>query len=302
MQNHGLFSRALLAVCVAAILAARVPAPVASSSISSNPPALFFGAHPVGTASAGQPVTLTNNAGQALTITAIGIAGANSSDFNQSNNCPLSPDTFAAGASCQVSATFSPTASGPRKSAINVKDSSGDSLFILLTGVGTAAGLSPSSLSFPSQTVGTGGTPQTVTLTNLGSNPMNIWQMGLQGANAADFSKSSTCGSTLAAGSSCGITVAFTPSAAGTRSASLLISDDGGGSPQSVNLSGLGSEFLPTIVSLSPSFATAGAAAQTLTINGTNFLSSSTVTYNGAAHTATFVSSTQLTISLSATD
>jgi hypothetical protein len=59
---------------------------------------------------------------------------------------------------------------------------------------------------------------------------------------------------------------------------------------------------VPSITSLSPSSATAGAAAQTLTINGTNFLSSSTVTYNGAAHTATFVSSTQLTISLSASD
>jgi Immunoglobulin I-set domain len=59
---------------------------------------------------------------------------------------------------------------------------------------------------------------------------------------------------------------------------------------------------VPSITSLSPSSATAGAAAQTLTITGTGFLSSSTVTYNGVAHTATFVKSTQLTISLSASD
>jgi hypothetical protein len=39
-----------------------------------------------------------------------------------------------------------------------------------------------------------------------------------------------------------------------------------------------------------------------LTLNGTNLLASSTVTYNGVGHAATFVSSTQLTISLSATD
>ena len=50
----------------------------------------------------------------------------------------------------------------------------------------------------------------------------------------------------------------------------------------------------PTITSLSPPSATAGSGAQTLTINGTNFLSSSTVTYNGVAHTPTFVSSIQL--------
>jgi YVTN family beta-propeller protein len=59
---------------------------------------------------------------------------------------------------------------------------------------------------------------------------------------------------------------------------------------------------VPSISSLSPSSAMAGAASQALTINGTNFLSISTVTYNGVAHTASFVSSTQLNITLSASD
>jgi hypothetical protein len=58
----------------------------------------------------------------------------------------------------------------------------------------------------------------------------------------------------------------------------------------------------PTISSLAPASATAGAAAQTLTINGTNFLSTSTVTYNGVARTATFVSASQLTIALTTGD
>ncbi len=59
---------------------------------------------------------------------------------------------------------------------------------------------------------------------------------------------------------------------------------------------------VPTISSLSPSSATAGAAAQTLTIAGTNFMSGSTATYNGAAHTVTYVSATQITIPLTASD
>jgi hypothetical protein len=59
---------------------------------------------------------------------------------------------------------------------------------------------------------------------------------------------------------------------------------------------------VPTITSLTPSSATAGAAAQTLTINGTNFISTSTVTYDGVAHAATFISSSELTVSLSASD
>jgi len=59
---------------------------------------------------------------------------------------------------------------------------------------------------------------------------------------------------------------------------------------------------VPSITSLSPSSVTVGAAAQTLTINGMNFMSSSTVTYNSVAHTATYVSSTQLTIPVTASD
>jgi hypothetical protein len=62
------------------------------------------------------------------------------------------------------------------------------------------------------------------------------------------------------------------------------------------------SNGVPTITSLSPASATAGATSQAVTINGTGFVSTSTVTYNGVAHTATYVSSAQLKITLSATD
>lgn len=58
----------------------------------------------------------------------------------------------------------------------------------------------------------------------------------------------------------------------------------------------------PTLTGLSPASAAVGSGAQTLTLNGANFLATSTVTYNGVGHAATFVSTTQLTISLSATD
>ena len=75
----------------------------------------------------------------------------------------------------------------------------------------------------------------------------------------------------------------------------ILVTGCGGASTIMTNL-------VPAISSLSPSSATVGAAAQTLTIKGTNFLSTSTVTYNAVAHTATYVSGTQLTIQLSTTD
>jgi len=74
----------------------------------------------------------------------------------------------------------------------------------------------------------------------------------------------------------------------------------GGGTSSTLNFTV--DNLVPTVASLSPPSGTAGAAAQTLTINGTNFVSNSTVTYHAVAHTPTFLSSTQLTISLSASD
>jgi hypothetical protein len=111
---------------------------------------------------------------------------------------------------------------------------------IVLTGVGTTAGVSPASLTFPDQTTNTGSTPQAVSLTNMGGTPMNIWQIAISGANAADFSKTTTCGISLDTSAVCSINVTFTPSAVGARVAKLLLSDDGGGSPQAVPLSGNG--------------------------------------------------------------
>ena len=74
----------------------------------------------------------------------------------------------------------------------------------------------------------------------------------------------------------------------------------GGGASNAVNFAV--NNPVPTITTLSPSSATAGAAAQTLTINGTNFVATSTATYNGVAHAVTFVNSGQVTIPLTAGD
>jgi hypothetical protein len=58
----------------------------------------------------------------------------------------------------------------------------------------------------------------------------------------------------------------------------------------------------PTITSLSPTSATAGGAAFVLTVNGTNFATTSVVNFNGVGKTTTFVSSTQLTAAITAAD
>jgi hypothetical protein len=91
-----------------------------------------------------------------------------------------------------------------------------------------------------------------------------------------------------------------------TISALLLAACGSGGSIFGTNGSGSGGSStqnpVPNITSISPSTVNAGSAAQTLTINGSNFLSSSTATFNGVAHTVAFISGNKISISLSASD
>jgi hypothetical protein len=91
---------------------------------------------------------------------------------------------------------------------------------------------------------------------------------------------------------------------AGSYSVVITNPAPGGGASNAMDftVSAASANPVPTIASLSPSSATAGSAAQSLAITGTNFLSASTVTYNSVAHAATFVSTTQLTIQLTTDD
>jgi hypothetical protein len=105
------------------------------------------------------------------------------------------------------------------------------------------ASLSPGSLTFASQTTGTTSAGQPVTLSNAGSATLNIASIALSGANAHDFGVSNNCGTTLAAGGTCSITVTFTPSATGARTANLVVTDNSGnvnGATQSLAITGTG--------------------------------------------------------------
>jgi uncharacterized protein YkwD len=104
-----------------------------------------------------------------------------------------------------------------------------------------AGSVSPSSLSFGSRVVGTASDPLAVTLANGGSATLNISSTSLGGANVADFAiASSTCGTSVAPGGSCSISVRFTPGVVGARSANLWVADNASGSPRLVTLSGTG--------------------------------------------------------------
>jgi hypothetical protein len=77
-----------------------------------------------------------------------------------------------------------------------------------------------------------------VTLTNVGTTTMSISGISITGINAGDFAQTHSCGSSLTAGASCSISVTFKPTASGTRTAALSVTDNAAGSPQAVSLIG----------------------------------------------------------------
>ena len=108
---------------------------------------------------------------------------------------------------------------------------------------GTIAILSQSNVPFGNQAVGSASIQVPITLTNINTTPLsnlNISQISIEGMNAGDFAQTNLCGNQLATQTKCTIFVSFTPSAAGARSATLTVNDDGGASPQTVALSGTG--------------------------------------------------------------
>jgi hypothetical protein len=200
---------------------------------------LSFGAQPLGIVSSQAPAIVLNLGGAFMTINSVATSGGNSSDFSVNQAGCISP--VAPAGNCLLSVTFTPTAAGPRKSSVSISDTAGGSpQTIILTGVGTAASLSPTILPFAPEPVGTSSAALPTTLTNKGSLTMNLWQIAILGTNPGDFSQTNTCASTLAPGVPCTVNVIFKPTATGARSATLLISDDGGGSPQAVTLTGTG--------------------------------------------------------------
>ena len=95
-------------------------APAVTLSASS----LSFGSQLVTTTSGARAVTLTNTGTDELSMIGITITGTNSGDFTQTNSCAAS---VAAGASCTINVTFTPTAVGPRSGTLTINDNASGS-------------------------------------------------------------------------------------------------------------------------------------------------------------------------------
>jgi hypothetical protein len=202
------------------------------------PATLGFGQPLVGSESAAKKITVTNYKTSALEVSRIHFEGANAADFAQVNTCQPS---LAAGDTCFVWVTFKPSAKGTRRGFLVINDADPASpQAVVLSGTGTVPSLSPKTLSFGTQAVRTTSTPRTTILTNTETALLNLSNLSITGTNAGDFAVTSDCGTGISGGASCKINVTFCPTATGSRSATVSIIDDGGGSPHKVTLVGTG--------------------------------------------------------------
>lgn len=211
--------------------------------LSPDPGTLKFGSVEVNYTSNKITSTLTNSGNVNLTISKIALSGQNPGEYTQTNNCI---GTFAPNATCTITATFTPMASGSQNASITITDNtSSGSNTLTLTGSGglPSATLTPTSDSFGSISVGSTSSPMVSTLTNTSSSYLlNVNSITITGTNANDFTPTNTCpvGKTLAAGASCTISVTFKPSSTGSRSATLTESDNTSKTSHTITLSGTG--------------------------------------------------------------
>jgi hypothetical protein len=146
--------------------------------------------------------------------------------------------------------------------------------------------LSPNPLSFGNQPVLTPSAAQALTLSNpaAGFNVTGI-AVSLTGANSADYAVTNNCGSTLAPGAQCTISVTFTPLLLGSRTATVTVTDSEGTQTASVTGTGTGPLYSvnPAALSFPNTVVTTASAAQQLIVrnNQTMAMSFTAIALNG---------------------
>jgi cytochrome c553 len=214
-----------------------------TATFSASPSSLDFGTVGVGAQSAIRSFTIKAGAA-AGSITSV--SSSNNVEFLLAGgSCLATPVSLAQDGTCTLQVIFAPGVGGARSSTISIVDNgTPNPLTISVAGTGGASApaqgnlTGPGSAVFASQVLFTQSSPKTLTFRNSGTLPVSV--IALSSSNPAEFPLlGSSCG-VVAAGATCTASVAFNPSASGSRAATLTIANDGATNPLSVQLSGTG--------------------------------------------------------------
>jgi hypothetical protein len=211
----------------------------AASPFTFSPSSVTFASQQVGTSASARTVTVTNSSVASVNIVSLAASADFSATGSGSKPCG---GRLAVNAKCTMSVTFTPSVPGSIKGSVALKISSSASPLIYdLAGTGVApVTLSPTSLTFGAQNVGTTSSAQTVTITNNQAVALN--SLGLTGSGNYTVVSGGTapCATSVAAHATCTFQITFTPTNTGTIEGVASITDDASGSPQAVKLTGTG--------------------------------------------------------------
>ncbi len=218
----------LLIGCSSSASISRDPTAPTPASISSSPQSQ--------TVAVGQTATFSVTASGTAPLSYQWYMGAQAVGTNAS--AYTTPPTTSTENGAQIKVTVSNSAGS--------QSSAPATLTVMAASTNPVVELSAANLTFGNKTVGTTTVAQPATLTNTGTASLAISAITVSG----DFAESNNCGGAVTAGSSCTISVTFTPTTTGTRPGTLSISDSAAGSPQSVSLSGTGVAASPSGVNV----------------------------------------------------
>jgi hypothetical protein len=235
-----------VALCLATLcLLTLVPMAFAQnyrSPLILSPYSLDFPGVLVGKTSGAQMVTVFNNGGSPQPVSSITATG----EFSETDDCPKPPATLALQAACNIMVVFKPSALTLTSGTLTVSDDvTNTQLVVTLHGSGTAgkptATISPASVTFPDQQPGVDSSPQTITVTNSGTETLNIFGIEVDGDFLALPTSTCNGGSApLGPNGMCTVQIVFSPLSSGQRTGELSVDDNAEDSPQKVRLSGSG--------------------------------------------------------------
>jgi hypothetical protein len=181
-----------------------------------------------------------------LVVEQITIGGQNAGEFSVGGQTCIGQTIHETGG-CEVSVKFSPKTTGDKRGQLVIQlRGHKDPVRVDLTGTGTevpvkdpefAAG--PDPLNFGSRLLLSKGPESAVTITNKGEAALQIQAVDIVGPGTPEDYKvtTNTCGS-VPGGGQCTVSVAFSPTASGGRTAVLRFTDNAPGGPHLVGLSG----------------------------------------------------------------
>jgi hypothetical protein len=230
------------------------PPPNPQPTIGLTPSTLDFGTVAMGGPSAELTTTIQNTGAAPLDVTGIALCAGTSGEFTWSPGTPL---TVAPGGSTTLNVHYIPVDAGTDAGclAIASNDSATPSANLAVTGTGSAAapppnpqptiGLTPAALDFGTVVVG-GSMSKTATITNLGTAPLDVIDIGSCNANSAEFSYSPPAPFSLAPGANQTLTVNYAPTQAGTTNMACQVASNDPTSPSvAANVTANGVSPLP---------------------------------------------------------